>query len=252
MVYPFSGTPPVDLLIEGSVPRITLQTDLEGQTSAPANLLRHVRVQTINVSGRWRIAISIEGSDLMLDGHAMLCVIADRIQLDKLDPILAIAQTLEQWRAVLATRSRLTTEDEVGLVGELLVLEALCAATGPAALVAWRGARTRSTTSASKRSTSKSRRRRVNDEHWISGIAQLPYVGSSALASYRSKSLAAACRAEACGTDRQSRSAIADSDAARREAGTCRLGRDRGRLYVERWTLRSPDGVPVDGDFPSI
>ena len=118
----------------------------------------------------------------MLDGHAMLCAIADRIQLDGMDPMVAVTETLRQWRNVLAARGRLSPEAEIGLTGELLVLEALCAATDPSALLAWRGALNEEHDFGLReldlevKTTSTERR-----QHWITSLTQLQPTQSRSL-----------------------------------------------------------------------
>ena len=130
-VYPFIGDPPVTLLIEGAMPRLTLRAGTGQPAQMPPNPLKHVRVTPTFADGAHILEVSISGSELLLDGHAMLCAIADRIQLDGKHPVEAVSETLARWRSVLALRTRMTSEAEIGLVGELLLLEGLFTATGP-------------------------------------------------------------------------------------------------------------------------
>ena len=89
--------------------------------------------------GQHRLEVSVAGQELLLDGHAMLCAVADRIQVDGQEPLAATRETLDHWRSMLALRTRMTPEAEIGLFGELLVIEALTATHGPDLLQAWRG-----------------------------------------------------------------------------------------------------------------
>jgi Putative PD-(D/E)XK family member, (DUF4420) len=255
MIYPFPGTPAVDLLIEGSIPRLTLRADLAGPRDAPANVLRHVRVRTVNVSGRSQIEVSIEGADLMLDGHAMLNVIADRIQLDTLDPIRAVAETLAQWRAVLAPRSRLTTEEEVGLVGELLVLEALYAIRiGAAALIAWRGAISEEhdfglpDLDVEVKTTSTERR-----EHWISSLTQLVPTGSRPLGLLSLQITRGGDSGRALPTIIEALRGTLDAEAFDEKLRLVGWNDEVSDLFPDRWHLRSPPAFfLVDKSFPAI
>jgi hypothetical protein len=190
----------------------------------------------------------------MIDGHAMLCVIADRIQLDKLDPIRAVAETLAQWRAVLATRSRLTTEDEVGLVGELLVLEALHTTTGSAALMAWRGAIEEehdfglADIDVEVKTTSTERR-----QHWISSLTQLVPSGSRPLA-------LVSLQITRGGDAGRTLPTIIEALRLKLENATFndKLGRigwddSASDLFPDRWLLRSgPAFFVIDDAFPAI
>jgi hypothetical protein len=181
-VYPFPGRPTVDLVIEGAAPRLTLRAAHTGAVDMPPNFLRNVHVRSTSVAGHRQISVAIEGTELMLDGHAMLCAIADRIQLDGMDPMVAVTETLKRWRDVLAARGRLSPEAEIGLIGELLVLEALCAATDATALLAWRGALHEEHDFGLReldlevKTTSTERR-----QHWITSLTQLQPTQSRSL-----------------------------------------------------------------------
>ena len=102
------------------------------------NALAHVAIDTLVEGGVRYVEISTTDARLVIDGYAMLMAVADRVQLDGIDPLEALKQTLATWQSILATRVRMSLQAEVGLFGEVLLLGALLE-TGAAGASAWRG-----------------------------------------------------------------------------------------------------------------
>jgi hypothetical protein len=109
--------------------------------------------------------------------------IADRIQPAGADPLEAFVDTLEVRRSILTERSRMSATAEIGLFGELLVLQAVIS-TAAATPTAWRGGLGEEhdfglpDVDAEIKTTTGERRR-----HWIHGLTQwstreLPRCGS--------------------------------------------------------------------------
>lgn len=174
IAYPYKGSPPATLVIDGGDPRLTLEIDTDDVVPAAVNALKHVHVSERVRDGIRRLTVTVTGADLMSDGHAMLCAIVDRVQIEGMAPAEAVRETLEQWRSVLAVRARLSPEAEVGLFGELMMLEAFAHALGEHALDAWRGAQREEhdfgldSLDVEVKTTSTERR-----AHWISSLTQL-------------------------------------------------------------------------------
>src|SRR5215207_5183675 len=139
-IYPFPGHPPVVLRINGAVPRLSLEVPVNGRPELQPATLVNVRSALVLIDGRRQLKVDVTGAALLLDGHQMLCAIADRIQLEGADPLVALYETLDQWREILAVRSRLSREAEVGLFGELTLVEALATLDGRESVSVWRGA----------------------------------------------------------------------------------------------------------------
>jgi hypothetical protein len=196
----------------------------------------------------------VRSHELIIDGHAMLCAMADRIQLEGLDPMRAVAETLQQWREVLAARKRSSTEQEVGLVGELLVLEALQTIAGASALEAWRGAANEEhdfgldQMDVEVKTTSTERR-----THWISSATQLQRTQDRPL------TLVSIQITRGGKSGRTLPAIIGDlRKSLDRESFNTKLSRlgwddDLSDLYPERWIVRTePAAFAVDDAFPAI
>jgi hypothetical protein len=253
-VYPFPGDPPVDLLIEGAVPRLTLRAEYQGPVQAPPNLLKNVRVRAESVAGAPRVAVAIEGPELMLDGQAMLSRIADRIQIDGLEPMRAVTDTLRQWREVLAARSRLSEEAEIGLFGELLIVEALCAVTGPSALTSWRGAIHEehdfgfSELDVEAKTTSTERR-----QHWITSVTQLQPTPGRALGLASIQITRGGSTGRTLPTLIETLRSSVDRTALDRNLAAVGWDNEAADLFSDRWLVRAqPALFIVDHTFPAI
>src|SRR3954466_6290819 len=115
VAMPIAGTPPLRLRIDPARNRLTLRAPLRPEVDPPGNTLAHVAIE-VRIEGDKRfLEISVTDERLVVDGHAMLMAVADRIQLDGIDPIVALEQTLATWESILAARVRLTLQAEVGL-----------------------------------------------------------------------------------------------------------------------------------------
>ncbi len=255
MVYPFPGVPAAELVIDGSVPRVTLRVDSGANDSAEQNALRNVRVADTYHDGVHRLSIAVSGEELMLDGHAMLCAIADRVQVEGMRAIDAVRETLDQWRSVLAARTRMSVEAEIGLMGELLLLEALGTQLGDDALTAWRGALSEehdfglADLDVEVKTTASERRR-----HWVGSVTQLrrsegrPLVLVSLQITRGGQ--AGITLAELVDRVRLAFGHVDELNDKLAQAGWDEAASD---LFVDRWTLRTrPATFDVEGGFPAI
>lgn len=252
-LYPFPGNPPVRLRIEGGVPRLALEVPVDAKPELPPSTLVNVRSELVTIDGQPYLRVVVTGDALLLDGHQMLCAIADRIQLEDFDPVAALSETLAQWREILTARSRLSREGEVGLFGELTVLEALVGLNGPDAAPAWRGALKEehdfgfpALDLEVKTTTSEQR------VHTIHGLGQLtPTPGRELLlVSVQLTSGGAAGR-----TLPQLVNAIRGVCGSAIDTGLKRASwePETADFYRERWVVRSlPAVFAVDEDFPAL
>lgn len=255
IAYPFPGTPRAVLRIEGAIPRLTLRVESSAAPPSSVNAMKNLKVASVTNGGKQFLTVSVTGEEILLDGHAMLCAIADRVQLEQLTPRDAILETVAQWRAVLAARTRLSPEAEVGVFGELLVLDAVRKIYGDAGLDSWRATAGEEhdfglpdldvevKTTASERRT-----------HWISGLRQMVPTNNRPLVVLSLQ----VTRGGSVGRTlpqliRDVRTNI--GDALRFDEKLALVGWDPADadLYPDRWSLRGrPACFSVAGDFPRL
>lgn len=257
VAIPIAGTPVLRLRIDPARGRLTLRTPLSPEVEPPVNTLAHIAVD-VRIEGAQRfLEISTTDPRLIVDGHAMLMAIADRIQLDGIEPIEALETTLATWESILASRVRLTLQAEVGLFGELLVVQALLD-TATAGVSAWRGGLSEehdfgfADADVETKTTTGEQRR-----HWIHGLGQLVPTGETPLwllsvqltragegEGHRLPELIDDVRGRASGAER---ARLAQNLTA---AGWSEDQRD---LVTDRWRPRTPAlAFRVADDFPRL
>lgn len=139
VLIPLAGEPLLHLRIDAPKGRLSLRIPIPVDTEPPPNELAHVETAVRQEEGRYFLEITTLDERLLIDGYAMLCTIADRVQIDGIGPVGALEDTLARWHAILSMRTRMSKHAEIGLFGELLVLEALLSWRGDVAIESWRG-----------------------------------------------------------------------------------------------------------------
>lgn len=257
VAIPIAGTPALRLRIDPAQGRLTLRAPLRPEVEPPVNTLAHVAVD-VRIEGTQRyLEISTTDERLVVDGHAMLMAVADRIQLDGIEPIEALEKTLATWESILASRVRLTLQAEVGLFGELLVVNTLLE-TATAGVSAWRGGLSEehdfgfADADVETKTTTGEQRR-----HWIHGLRQLVPTGETPLWLL---SLQLTRAGEGKGRRLPEliddvRARVAGAERARLDENLTAAGwsEDQRDLVTDRWRLRTRAlAFRVAGDFPRL
>jgi hypothetical protein len=118
---PIPGSPSASIFITPSTPEIGLRIACSVGAQASPIDLEHMKTRTVRKRGEDYLELVVSRVDLFLDAYPMLCAVADRIQLDALSFDEAVGRTLRRMGQLLRRELVLTTEQEIGLVGELLV-----------------------------------------------------------------------------------------------------------------------------------
>lgn len=257
MMIPLVGEPELRLRIDPPQVRLTLRAPLDGAIELPSNPLAHIQLERVTEAGQSFLDMSASDERLLVDGYAMLTSVADRIQLQGLAPLAALKETLETWSSILARRVRIGLEAEVGLVGELLVVEALQA--GGLDPRSWRGSDREehdfgfADLDLEVKTTLGERR-----QHWIHGLEQLTPTGDTPLwvfsvqitrgGAEQGRTLPELVDDVRAGTSDET--VRADLDDGLRAAGWNEQARD---LFADRWRLRSlPLAAEIDNAFPRL
>ncbi|OBK39029.1 hypothetical protein A5659_13355 [Mycobacterium sp. 1165196.3] len=139
MVLPIKGDPTCRLQLDPKNSLITLVAPYAIPEPDVAKL-KNIHFKAV-VEGDTELAeltVRVQGN--AHGAYGLLATIADELQLEKLPLAAAVAAAVARHRNVLASRGGLTTEKEVGLFGELLLLEFLIHEIGAGpAIAAWQG-----------------------------------------------------------------------------------------------------------------
>ena len=140
-VVRIAGTPHVDLVIEPDEERIALRGPWPEAGDIPdLASYRHLatRVGTAP-SGDW-VEFAVYGRDVLREAYPMLVAVADHVQLHGDSMRTAIGHVLSAYRELLSSLGRLSEHQELGLSGEMLVLNHLIGSIGEQRAVdSWRG-----------------------------------------------------------------------------------------------------------------
>ena len=260
VVLPIAGEPPVSIFIDPLRQRIGLRSPLEGDALPLASAWENVHVAIVQADGIRQMEISATDPQLFVDVYAMLCAVADRIQLEKTAPLEALESTIVMWERVLARRKRLGDDQEIGLYGELLILRALIETVGQdVAIEGWRGPLAEehdfgfSDSDTEVKTTSRETR-----QHWVSNLSQLVPTRNRAL-------WLVSAQITRAGADHGEslpqliaavRTLLASNDHRRRYGEVLtklHWSDDHQDLYTQRWTLRSaPKAYRVTASFPAL
>ncbi len=265
---------PSRTLIPGS-PDCEIRINEDGQTIAlripvatdfkPAPLLeRELLLRKTQNKGEWNLELSTRNPNLFNEFYTFACLVADRVQIDGSEPLRAIDETRNAWTDLLRPRVRLSSDTEVGLIGELWFLLHMADQTcGATAIECWKGAESGEHDFGLpkidvevKTTVGESRR------HMISSLTQMvPSPGRGLLLLSVQITAASADQEDVLGLapliDQSRAMAVAAGPEAvqRLETLLTELNwRDEDRdLYPRRFRLRSvPTLVPVDDRFPGL
>ncbi|MCX4414524.1 PD-(D/E)XK motif protein [[Kitasatospora] papulosa] len=178
--YPIVGNPRLSVFINPSRHEIGLRAPRASQEGKIETGLMHVRCRSVLLAGKQHIEVVVDHPDMFAEGYAILCLVADRIQLSGHSVSAAVTETIRSLGQLLRGPGALSPEREVGLFGELVTLRSLISCLSPEdAVGGWLGPvaeehdfslleidlEAKSTLS-------------ENREHWISSLTQLlPKVG---------------------------------------------------------------------------
>lgn len=134
------GTPDAQFIIDPSQGEIELRLACENSDLPDITTFKHFEVSRKSIDGNeWSILRICHGADL-LECYPVLSATADRIQLKGESFSEAVVGSLRALSEVLSRLSRMSTNQEVGLFGELIALRALIKSVGgSAAISSWVG-----------------------------------------------------------------------------------------------------------------
>lgn len=135
------GVPEVRLVfLPGAEGGVALQVAWEEATIPDLSEYEHLAASVVRGGEQAWAELMIDDADIFRRALPVVWRIADRIQLDKVTFADAVIATLADFRGLLESASVLSSEREVGLFGELTVLDCLVSALGGTrAMEAWRG-----------------------------------------------------------------------------------------------------------------
>lgn len=140
-LVPVAGQPKCFLVIDPALQRVAIRVPWSAGELPDLSNYRHFFAETVVRDGSRWCEFGATGGDVLIDAYPVICAVADRVQ-QGADPFAtAVRAVLDSYHELLRSLGRLSEREEVGLFGELLVLDRLIDGLGaPVAISAWRGA----------------------------------------------------------------------------------------------------------------
>jgi Putative PD-(D/E)XK family member, (DUF4420) len=110
-----------------------------GSGKAVLSPLAEIDIDVIQTTTGQMIEIRTRSESLYQEIYNFFVSVIDKVQLNGVDPFVALSETIEGWRELLKARVILSEEAQLGLRGELNLLRRLISVIGDNALMAWTG-----------------------------------------------------------------------------------------------------------------
>jgi len=132
-----SESPEIRLRVEPKHERLVLRTPHDGTTPSTRGL-RHVTVDSVDYEdGTWSV-VSVDARDMHYEAYGLMIAVAEAMR-GGASFGAATNAAMTNLRSLLAARARMSESQQLGLVGELLVLHSLVSDSGTQALDWWLG-----------------------------------------------------------------------------------------------------------------
>lgn len=168
------GPPDAYLVVESTARTVAVHVAAGGPVP-DLSRYENLRADSIFWKRRHWLRLSVSSAFKFEDLYPLLCLVLDGIQLNGQSFAASVIDALAAYEEVLTRRRSMSEADQIGLLGELLVVEGLMRRIGPApTLASWLGSVAEEhdfsldQIDVEVKTTSKERR-----SHWISSLSQL-------------------------------------------------------------------------------
>ena len=105
----------------------------------PVSPSAQISIAEIAENGERLVQVSTSTPELHKYFFILIGEVIDVVVRDGADPFSALQRTLDQWRALLQSVGLLSEERQIGLIGELWLLDRLREQLGPSTITSWTG-----------------------------------------------------------------------------------------------------------------
>lgn len=140
-VHRISADPQIDVFADTEKGEVGAAFALSGKKDVPAELkkLEYIQSEIVKEGEKYFIRVSSCSSGLHRQFYQFATAVADRIILENTEAIPALLAEIKCFDDLLASQTLLSVERQLGLVGELLVLDSVMDLAGAAAADSWTG-----------------------------------------------------------------------------------------------------------------
>ena len=136
-----SSSPQIEIFGDGVRGKIGIWLEISAESQIPDQLRRlsFISIRPISKRGKELLEVSCLDPELNRQFYFFAVALADRIVHSGESPIEAFTEELESFASLASEKSLLSIEKQIGLIGELLILEQIIRNDGPAGIQAWVG-----------------------------------------------------------------------------------------------------------------
>jgi hypothetical protein len=138
-LYVVQTEPRVSLFVDQGSARIGATFALTDMVALPISPLDEIRVSDVSIDHHRHLEVSTTSRLLYRNFYLLMADIISGVVSDGLSPPAALEQSLQKWHALLSTTELMTEERQLGLFGELWMLQRLLPRLGLGTLDAWTG-----------------------------------------------------------------------------------------------------------------
>jgi hypothetical protein len=136
-VVPVGGTNGVQLLYDGHADRMMIRVPSGDNETSPRLPFTHLKIHQEEVLGQRYLCVVTEGLGDLRPFHQLAVLCATVLEAGGVRASQAIAKALQSWVDLLKRRPLLSDDAQLGLRGELALLDALVKTRGSVAVEAW-------------------------------------------------------------------------------------------------------------------
>ncbi|MCA8299736.1 PD-(D/E)XK motif protein [Burkholderia sp. AU30198] len=133
------AAPSIDIIIAENGSELRMWLPCSPITSLSISPLNDVNISVAKKVGEHGIEISTRSRFLYQEIYNFFVSIIDKVHVDGVAPEIAVEETVERWRALLSSQLIMSTQVQLGLLGELWLLKRLASKFGESAVDAWTG-----------------------------------------------------------------------------------------------------------------
>lgn len=128
--------------VDLSPSRIFVRLPLVVQETVPPSPFSDLTVRIVIAGGEMWLEISTTADELYRDFHRFAEIIVEEFERPEASAVSAYLKALRRWGALTAKKSILSAQEEIGLWGELVLLDAVLRKHGSRYIYAWTGRET--------------------------------------------------------------------------------------------------------------
>lgn len=133
------GTRGVSIGFDPAMHRLFLRLPLEKDAQVPVSPYAELALEARKQGSTTILEIFTASDHLFREFHRLAGLLAEDFEKPGQTAVRAFLAVVERWRELTTKRSLLSPEEQLGLIGELVLLEALISKHGPSAVSSWTG-----------------------------------------------------------------------------------------------------------------